>query len=151
MDYSSHILEASRGTELTPELVTAVVWKESRGNPNAISPAGAIGLMQIMPRTGAEIASELGYKTYDLKHAKTNICFGVHFLNKLLKSCSGDIELALTSYHSGLGRVRKLLRLHKAKNLSQIKSYLGPSGRVYAEDIIQRSKLPLSEILSIKC
>lgn len=87
-------------------LVKAVVWQESRGKPNAVSGKGATGLMQVMPATAKEIAKELGVKDYDLKDPETNMQFGQHYLNKMLKLFGGDEALALAAYNAGPGKVR---------------------------------------------
>lgn len=87
-------------------LVKAVVWQESRGRPNAVSGKGATGLMQVMPATAKEIAKELGVKDYDLKDPETNMQFGQHYLNKMLKLFGGDEALALAAYNAGPGKVR---------------------------------------------
>lgn len=87
-------------------LVKAVVWQESRGKPSAVSPKGATGLMQLMPATAKEIAAELGVKDYDLKDPETNLAFGQHYLDKMLKQFDGDEKLALAAYNAGPGRVR---------------------------------------------
>lgn len=92
--------------DITP-LVKAVTWQESRGNPNAVSPKGATGLMQIMPETAKEIAAELGIKKYDLKDPETNKKFGTYYLRKMLDSFDGDPELALAAYNAGAGRVKE--------------------------------------------
>ena len=89
------------------KLVKAVVWQESRGKPNAVSGKGATGLMQVMPATAKEIAKELGVKEYDLKDPETNMQFGQHYLNKMLKLFGGDEALALAAYNAGPGKVRE--------------------------------------------
>lgn len=84
-------------------LVDAVIKVESNGNPNATSPAGAQGLMQLMPATGKELAKELKveYAPFD---PEQNRKLGTYYLNKLLGQY-GDIKLALAAYNAGMGHV----------------------------------------------
>lgn len=121
-------------------VVAAVIQQESSGNPSAMSDKGALGLMQVMPATAKEIAKELGVDKYDLKDPNTNIAFGTYYLKKMLSEFDGDLELALTAYHSGIGRVKNLLKIHDATTLKEIRPYLGPVGRRYATDVITKLK-----------
>jgi len=81
--------------------VTALIARESAGNPNAVSPKGAKGLMQLMDGT----AREMGVK-YSFSPAE-NINGGVKYLKNMLDSFGGDEKLALASYNAGPGAVRK--------------------------------------------
>lgn len=86
-------------------LVKAVIGQESGGRADALSPKGAMGLMQIMPGTARDIATELGLDTYDLRDAETNRRMGTYYLNKMLNKF-GSPELALAAYNAGPGRVQ---------------------------------------------
>lgn len=94
-----------------PTLIKAVTWQESRGNPKAVSPKGATGLMQIMPETAKEIAAELGYKEgeYDLKDPEISREFGTHYLNKMMRQFK-DEGLAIAAYNAGPGQVAKWVK-----------------------------------------
>lgn len=128
--------------DLAP-LVEAVIAQESGGDPNALSSAGARGLMQIMPATAADIAAQLGVENYDLNDPATNRQFGTFYLQQLLRQFGGNIPLALTAYHSGPGRVSRLLELTKGNSLGDILDLLGPVGQRYAREVIAR--LPKSQ------
>jgi len=80
-------------------LVKAVIHAESSFNPKAVSSAGAMGLMQLMPTT----AADLGLK--DPFNAKENVRGGIRYLRTLLGIFNNDIPLALAAYNAGLTRV----------------------------------------------
>lgn len=121
-------------------LVDAIIKQESGGRPDVVSDAGAVGLMQILPSTAKEIAAELGVEKYDLKDPETNRLFGAHYIKKLLQQFGGDVELALTAYHSGPGRVKNLLSRAQGSKLADIKKYLGPVGQKYAAGVLSKMR-----------
>lgn len=95
------ILTATIGTEVSPALVLAVIAVESAGKVEAVSHAGAQGLMQLMPDT----AKRFGVS--DIRNPKQNIRGGVTYLDWLLKEFNRDPVLALAGYNAGEGAVTK--------------------------------------------
>jgi soluble lytic murein transglycosylase-like protein len=92
---------AARRHGLDPELVMAVVSVESGFRPEALSPKGAQGLMQLMPRT----AESLG--VVDAFDPEQNLDGGVRHLGQLLAQYNGDVERALAAYNAGEGAVHR--------------------------------------------
>ncbi len=84
------------------ELVHAVIEAESAWNPNAVSAAGAAGLMQLMPATAATFGVS---NRFDVAE---NIRGGVAYLAWLRDECDGDLRLIIASYNAGFARVRRL-------------------------------------------
>lgn len=96
--WRARVAELAAKYDISPALLEAVVWQESRWNPNAVSPVGARGLAQLMPGT----AKMMGVDPND-PHA--NLEGGAKYLRQQLDAFSGDIEMALAAYNAGPGRV----------------------------------------------
>jgi hypothetical protein len=84
-----------------PRFIHAVIKQESKYDPDATSPVGARGLMQLMPATGKR------FKCDDLKDETCNVEAGTKYLKWLLKRFNGDVKLALAGYNAGEGSVDK--------------------------------------------
>ena len=95
------ILTSTIGTEVSPALVLAVIAIESAGRVDAVSHAGAQGLMQLMPATAARFGVGDSFEPRD------NIRGGVAYLDWLLKRFDRDPVLTLAAYNSGEGSVDK--------------------------------------------
>ena len=93
--YAAIIRGACRANGVEGELVHAIIWAESSFNPNAVSPAGASGLMQLMPETARS------YGVRDVFDPEENIRAGVKIMGRLLAQFDGDVELALAAYNAG--------------------------------------------------
>ncbi len=98
--YAAKIQELSHRFDLSPSLLEALVWQESRWRSNAVSHAGARGLAQLMPGT----ARYLGVNPDD---PMQNLEGGARYLREQLDRFDGDIEKALAAYNAGPGRVIK--------------------------------------------
>jgi soluble lytic murein transglycosylase-like protein len=99
--YGSIIADAARRHEIDPQLVSAVINQESGFQPNAVSKAGAMGLMQLMPDT----AKSLGVT--DPFNPTQNIEAGTTLLRGLLDRYHGQLDLALAAYNAGPAAVDK--------------------------------------------
>lgn len=98
----------AKGAGVEPELVWAVMRRESAFYPPAVSHSGAQGLMQVMPTTWDWIAELLEEPPADPYVVPANIRYGVHYLGWLRNYFDGDLELMIASYNRGQGYVRRL-------------------------------------------
>lgn len=104
------IRQAASKHGIDPALVKAVIAAESGFNPQAVSPKGAIGLMQVIPDTGARYGVTGDARrtaAQKLADPKINITTGVRYLSDLLRMFSGNLELVLAAYNAGEGAVQK--------------------------------------------
>jgi soluble lytic murein transglycosylase-like protein len=99
--YDDLIREAAATYRIDEHLIRAVMRAESSFNPMVVSPAGAQGLMQIMP----ELAAEMGVS--DPFDPRQNIMAGARYLRQLLDAHRGNVRLTLASYNAGPGNVEK--------------------------------------------
>jgi len=102
-NFRSLIRETSKEYDFDPLFIAALTYAESSFKPNAISKSGAVGLMQIMPETGRQLAEELNMKEYSqekLKEPAINLALGCYFLSRLNKEFK-DFEKILIAYNAG--------------------------------------------------
>jgi soluble lytic murein transglycosylase-like protein len=112
--YAPKIAELSRRFDLSPSLLEALVWQESRWRPNSVSHAGARGLAQLMPGT----ARDLGV---DPEDPMQNLEGGARYLREQLDRFDGDLEKALAAYNAGPARV---IRAGGVPNIHETKQYV---------------------------
>ncbi|MFA9397058.1 MAG: lytic transglycosylase domain-containing protein [Clostridiaceae bacterium] len=100
IEINSAINNASEKYRVDSNLIKSIINQESSFNPNAVSPAGAQGLMQLMPAT----ASSLGVNnSFDINE---NINAGTKYIKSLLDNFNGDVSLALAAYNGGIGNMQ---------------------------------------------
>jgi soluble lytic murein transglycosylase len=107
LEYEHIIRGHAANHDLDPALLAAVVYVESRFDPNAESPAGAIGLMQLLPETAKGIALRTGgarFVVADLRDPEINVRYGSWYLDHL-RDRYGDMTTVLAAYHAGQGNV----------------------------------------------
>jgi len=99
--YAMTIREAARLYSLPVELLRAVMRVESGYDPNAVSPVGARGLMQLMPKTAEDL------HVTDAFDPRQNILGGARYLRILINTFDGSVALALAAYHAGASTVER--------------------------------------------
>lgn len=98
-NFAQIIKAISERYQVDPDLVQAVVKAESNFDARAVSPAGAEGLMQLMPETAESLGVSNAFDPVE------NVDGGVRYLRMLLSQFGGDVELALAGYNAGPGAV----------------------------------------------
>jgi soluble lytic murein transglycosylase-like protein len=111
----SLVSEASQTTGVPQGLVNAVLMAESAGNPSAVSPAGAQGLMQLMPGTAS------GCGIADPFDAQQNVHCGSSYLRSLLHRYHNNVTLAVAAYNAGPGAVD---RYHGIPPYAETRAYV---------------------------
>lgn len=112
--YTAKIQELAGRFDLSPSLLEALVWQESRWRENAVSHAGARGLAQLMPGTAR-------YLGVDPDDPMQNLEGGARYLREQLDRFDGDLEKALAAYNAGPGRV---IRAGGIPNIRETKQYV---------------------------
>ena len=105
-----YLRTAADANQLDMALLQAVIATESGFDPSAVSPKGAVGLMQVMPATGQRygLASDHGGTVAaKLADPRTNINTGARYLRDLIRLFPGQLELAVAAYNAGEGAVQK--------------------------------------------
>ena len=108
LEYEQIVSAHARNYDLDPALLAAVIYAESRFDPDAQSSAGAVGLMQLLPGTAKGIALRTGgdrFVVSDLRDPEINVRYGAWYLRHLRERYDGDMTLALAAYHAGQGNV----------------------------------------------
>jgi len=138
---SNRLILAELAGELgmRPELLLAVAETESGFDDRARSGKGAIGLMQVMPATGRDVARRLKLESWSLQAPRDNALIGSTYLKGLIGRYRGDLHLALAAYHAGPGRVKTWMERGKGLGSRQIlRRYGFRSTRRYVAQVLGR-------------
>ncbi len=145
--FDSIIAMAAKEFQLDPALIKAVIWKESRFDPNAKGTSGEIGLMQLMDAAAYEwVDSALidGFVPEHLYDPHTNTLAGCYYLAKMIKfypECDDPIPYALASYNAGRGRVLKWSKGAARTNSVQFIEAIGfASTKQYVKEILSKRR-----------
>lgn len=104
------IMAEAQERGVDPYLAAALIRQESMFNPQARSPVGALGLMQVMPQTGRSLATRLGISRFQperLLQPELNVHFGTAYLADQLRAYGDRIDVVLAAYNAGPGRVSR--------------------------------------------
>ena len=110
------IIESYAANPVDPYLVAAIIREESMYDARAVSPAGAVGLMQIMPATARALtgdSDDLDVIRKRLVEHRTNIRLGSQYLKTLLRQFSGNVLHAVAAYNAGPAAVSSWIRKHR--------------------------------------
>jgi soluble lytic murein transglycosylase len=139
LHYAAIIRNHAAHYDLDPALVAAVIESESKFDANARSSAGAVGLMQLTPRTAEGIAQYTGGSRFvlsDLTNPEINVRYGAWYLRHLLDKYH-DERLALAAYNAGQENVDRWLAAHEAIQFPETRAYVDRVERL--KDIYRRA------------
>jgi soluble lytic murein transglycosylase len=143
--FDEMILKAAGENGCDPSLIKAVVWRESKFDPNILGKHGEIGLMQVMPVVADEWAEARGQKkldSKDLANPTTNLRVGSWYLSKALQQwsqASVPTPLALAQYNAGRSNVLKWIDANSLADEEYFVTRIGfPSTRAYVKDILRQ-------------
>jgi hypothetical protein len=133
MRVKHHLREAAKAQGIDYELLQALIATESGFDASAVSPRGAVGLMQVMPATAqrwgvtGDAKVPVGKKLFD---ARTNIRTGSRYLRYLIDLFPGRLELALAAYNAGEGAVQRAG--NKIPNFRETQNYVATVMQLYS-------------------
>lgn len=108
MKFVDEVSAASEKFEVDEAVIFSIINIESHFRADAVSPKGAVGLMQILPATAQELALANNMENFDLKNPATNISFGTQYFAKLFARFQ-NLQVALCAYNAGPANVAKWL------------------------------------------
>ena len=117
--YRPIVVAEAKARGLDPYLVAGLIHQESNFTAGAHSPAGAVGLMQVMPGTGRTLARALGVDRFDtgfLERPELNLYLGTAFVAELLRQTRGNVPEMLAAYNAGTARLHRWRRFPEARD-----------------------------------
>jgi soluble lytic murein transglycosylase len=133
------IREQAAAKDLDPALIAAVIYAETKFDPRP-SPAGAQGLMQILPSTAyylAHLSGGVSFTASDLADPSVNVAYGSYYLRYLLDHYDGNEMLAVAAYNGGLGNVDKwVARAQAAGRRLSVGEIPFPQTRAYVQRVL---------------
>jgi soluble lytic murein transglycosylase len=141
--YWTDLKRYSLANGLDPYLVASLVRQESEFNPAAVSRANAVGLMQLLPRTGKNVAHEVKLRTYSpgqLYTAPVNLQLGTRYFRGMVDKFGGSLEYALAAYNAGSDRVEEWLGQGKYRDAPEfVESIPFTETREYVQAIMRNA------------
>jgi len=116
IDYVDKIKQNAQLQGVDSALIYGLIRRESMFDEEANSPVGALGLMQVMPATGKQIAKEITFpwkSKNDLLKASTNLRFGTYYYKQMIDKFSGNFALAVAAYNAGPTGVQRWIKIDR--------------------------------------
>lgn len=136
---------SSEENSLDPYLVASLIRQESEFNPNAVSHANAVGLMQLLPKTGKLVAKEVKMKRYNASQLYTpavNLRLGTRYFRGMVDKFGGSFEYALAAYNAGSDRVEEWLGEGKYRDPQEfVESIPFTETREYVQAILRNASV----------
>ena len=145
LEHADAIRDGARRYDLDPTLVAGVIYAESKFDEHAVSSQGAVGLMQILPETAAQIADESGGVTFtaaDLEDPRVNVRYGCYYLRHALDAYDGDVRAAVASYNAGMGAVAEWRTAAAAEGHGlRLSDIPFPETRAYVKNVLEARRV----------
>jgi soluble lytic murein transglycosylase len=143
--YWSDLKRFSASNALDPYLVASLIRQESEFNPVAVSRANAVGLMQLLPRTGKLVAHQTSMKRYNPSQLYTptvNLELGTHYFRGMVDQFGGSFEHALAAYNAGSDRVVEWMGQGKYRDSAEfVESIPFTETREYVQAIMRNASV----------
>lgn len=143
--YWSDLKRNSLANGLDPYLVASLIRQESEFNPVAVSRANAVGLMQLLPKTGKAVAKEVKLKRYNASQLYTpavNLELGTRYFKGMVDKFGGSFEYALAAYNAGSDRVTEWLGQGKYRDEQEfVESIPFTETREYVQAIMRNASV----------
>jgi soluble lytic murein transglycosylase len=143
--YWNDLKRFSTANGLDPYLVASLIRQESEFNPVAVSRANAVGLMQLLPRTGKQVAKDVKLKRYhpsQLYTPSVNLELGTHYFKGMVDRFGGSFEYALAAYNAGSDRVDDWLGQGKYRDPQEfVESIPFTETREYVQAIMRNASV----------
>jgi len=135
--YWDQVRAAAAAAGIDPYLVLAVVREESRFDARVVSPAGAIGLMQLLPGTARALAGGAEITPRALMDPELSLRYGSAYLGRVLQRFGGDVVLALAAYNAGPAAARRFARQRRTDPDLFIERIPFPETRAYIQRVLE--------------
>jgi soluble lytic murein transglycosylase len=136
---------SAAANSLDPYLVASLIRQESEFNPNAVSRANAVGLMQLLPKTGKQVAKEVKLQRYSASQLYTpavNLQLGTRYFRGMVDKFGGSFEYALAAYNAGSDRVDEWLSQGKYRDPQEfVESIPFTETREYVQAILRNASV----------
>jgi soluble lytic murein transglycosylase len=143
--YWSDLKRSAATNGLDPYLVASLIRQESEFNPNAVSRANAVGLMQLLPKTGKAVARQVKLKRYSASQLYTpavNLQLGTRYFRGMVDKFGGSFEYALAAYNAGSDRVEEWLGQGKYRDPQEfVESIPFTETREYVQAILRNASV----------
>ncbi|MGC2645449.1 MAG: transglycosylase SLT domain-containing protein, partial [Candidatus Sulfotelmatobacter sp.] len=143
--YWNDLKRNSDANKLDPYLVASLIRQESEFNPNAVSRANAVGLMQLLPKTGKLVAKEVRLRRYNASQLYTpavNLQLGTRYFRGMVDKFGGSFEYALAAYNAGSDRVDDWLAQGKYRDPQEfVESIPFTETREYVQAILRNASV----------
>jgi len=143
--YWSDLKRSAAANSLDPYLVASLIRQESEFNPNAVSRANAVGLMQLLPKTGKQVAKEVKLQRYNASQLYTpavNLQLGTRYFRGMVDKFGGSFEYALAAYNAGSDRVDEWLSQGKYRDPQEfVESIPFTETREYVQAILRNASV----------